>query len=175
MLAYQKIKLSPKPEKIKNPWCRSIYRVAGQLAGNSCFGVGVDPGVNFGVTFIQQGHLVVYYGALIQQYEPGEYGLVAMRFLKSLFKEHGVRGTCTVEGAAFHKQFGQVGLAEVRQGFYMAARLASSNCVSITPPATIRKTVFNDGRTQAGDEWPLLNHNGADSLSIALYSLQVKP
>lgn len=174
MLPYQRINLNSKPEKIKNPWCRSIYRVCGQLPGNGCYGVGVDPGVNFGVTFIQQGHLVVYYGALIQQHLPGEYGMVAMRFLQSLFKEHGAKGACVVEGAAFHKQFGQVGLAEVRQGFYMAARLAGcSGGVAIIPPKSVRKSVFGDGRTQAGDEWPLLNHNGADSLSIALYSLQV--
>lgn len=169
---YQKVRLNLKPEKIKNPWCRTIYRWDGQLVGNPLYGVGVDPGVNFGVTFIEQNHLVVYYGSLIQQYEPGEYGLVAMRFLQSLFREHGAKGACIIEGAAFHKQFGQVGLAEVRQGFYTAARLASGNPVVIVPPKSVRKTVFGDGRTQAGDCWPTLNHNGADSLGIALYAIQ---
>lgn len=169
-MLYQRVTLT-KPEKIKNPFCRSIYRVGGQLPHNSFYGVGVDPGVNFGVTFICQGSLVVYYGSLLQQYQPGEYGIEAMRFLQSLFREHGSKGTCVIEGAAFHKQFGQVGLAEVRQGFYTAARLASSFSVIIVPPKSIRKDVFGDGRTQAGDLWPTLNHNGADSLGIALYSL----
>lgn len=170
---YQKIRLNPKPEKIKNPWCRSIYRVGGQLVGNTFYGIGIDPGVNFGVTFIHQGSLVVYYGSLIQQHQPGEYGIVAMRFLETLFIEHGARGTCVIEGAAFHKQFGQVGLAEVRQGFYTAARMSPAPYVVITPPATIRKVAFGDGRTQAGDCFPTLNHNGADSIGIALYSLMV--
>jgi hypothetical protein len=86
-----------------------------------------------------------------------------------------MKGNCVIEGAAFHKTFGQVGLAEVREGFYIAARmtgdLSTLKQARIVPPATIRKVVTGDGRTQAGDCYPVLNHNAADSIFIAQYAL----
>jgi hypothetical protein len=73
-----------------------------------------------------------------------------------------------LEGAAFNKTFGQVQLAEVRTGYYIAMRHYTET-ISVPAPMTARKVVFGDGRTQPGDIWPLLNHNGADSLALALY------
>src|SRR5687767_8982580 len=106
---YQKIKLNPsKPEKVHNHWCRSLYKVEGELVGNTDYGIGIDPGVNFGITLINQGKVTVYYGSLRREVRPGEYGLVALNFLHSLPGFLTMGGTCVVEGAAFHKTFGQV-------------------------------------------------------------------
>lgn len=38
--------------------------------------------------------------------------------------------------------------------------------VTIVPPMTCRKVVFDNGKTQAGEYWPLLDHNAADSLAL---------
>jgi hypothetical protein len=172
---YQKISLDQKPEKVSNYWTRSLYRVMGCLDGNKGHGMGIDPGVNFGCTFIKQDVVAVYYGQLRQVFKPGEYGVIAINLLQSLPEFRKMKGACIIEGAAFHKTFGQVGLAEVREGFYIGAKMADGltniSHVEIIPPATIRKIVFNNGKEQAGDHYPTLNHNGADSISIAQYAL----
>lgn len=173
---YQKITLNPaKPEKLQNYWTRSLYRVTGMLEGNKGFALGIDPGVNFGITFIKKELVTIYYGTMRQARKPGEYGVIAVNVLQSLPEFSKMSGTCVIEGAAFHKTFGQVGLAEVREGFYIGARmtgdLSSLKQTIIVPPATIRKCVSGDGRTQAGEIYILLNHNAADSIFIAQYAL----
>jgi hypothetical protein len=170
------VTLNPKkPEKVQNFWTRSLYRVEGTLAGSKGYGLGIDPGVNFGVTFIRNENVMIYYGTMKRAILPGEYGVIAVDLLQSLPEFRDMKGNCVIEGAAFHKTFGQVGLAEVREGFYIAARmtgdLSTLKQARIVPPATIRKVVTGDGRTQAGDCYPVLNHNAADSIFIAQYAL----
>lgn len=155
--------------KLKSNNCRSLHYIAGVFGENRPTCVGIDPGVNFGLTFIHNQFAHIYYGTLKQEQEPGLYAARAWM----LFDELDIPETninCVIEGAAYHKQFGQVGLAEVRIGFYLYAFLNNrySN-VKIVPPATIRKAVTGDGRKQAMDEYPQINHNAADSIYCALY------
>jgi hypothetical protein len=168
-MLYQRVRLD-ETEKMSNDLCRTLYLTRGEVKGNTHNVIGIDPGVNFGMTFIRGKNIAMWHGALNPSRLPGQYGLLAYQLLQS-FDPEGFP-TCVIEGAAFHKTFGQVGLAEVRIGFYIAAAINPFiKQVSIVPPATIRKTVFGDGRAQAGDAWPTHNHNGCDSLSIALYGL----
>jgi hypothetical protein len=162
-------------QTVKNKWCRGLRWTRGTLFGAEGYGVGIDPGVNFGLTILQGNFLDVYHGTLKREEKPGMYGWDAFMFLKELLD--GLQGEitaspCVIEGAAYHKMFGQVGLAEVRTSFFLQAILHPAiTSVEIVPPATIRKKVFDNHLQQASEIWISLNHNGADSVSMALYNL----
>jgi len=134
--------------------------------------VGVDPGVNLGITVINREEVFIFHGKLKTQRDPRiEYASLAHDILVNLIEEQRMSTAVFVlEGAAFNKTFGQVQLAEVRTGYYLAMR-HYANAVLLPAPMTVRKDVFGDGRTQPGDIFPQLNHNAADSLSIALYAM----
>lgn len=158
-----------KPVSVKNEWCRLLRKTEGTLFGLDGHGVGIDPGVNFGLTFIEGNKVTVYHGSLKRETEPGRYGVVAYRFLQSMLPVRNI--PVIIEGAAYGATFRQVLLEEVRIGLYLYVGLSPHHQAKIVPPPTIRKKVFGDGRTQACDIWPTLNHNGADSLSMALYAI----
>jgi hypothetical protein len=175
---YRQVQLTTKPTKISNPFTRTLKVVHGtlpQAVSHSAWGI--DPGVNFGLTVIEDQKIWVFHGALIQDDKPGHYGLMAFKFLRSIMETftHWT-ARLVIEGAAYGAPFRQVELSEIRTGFYIAASLAPTvfNSVVIKPPATVRKGVFDNGKTQAGDEWPLLNHNAADSLAMALYAAKLE-
>lgn len=179
MMDVQAIQID-KPVTIKTPWCRLLRRTTVTLPSKApCNSVGIDPGVNFGITMLHANTDlgVVLHGTLKQTKTVGEYACIAYEFWKAMFEDKDntrlwTSGKLIIEGAAYHKLYGQVELAEVRTGFYMAARLLDPTVeTQIVPPATIRKVVFRNGTQQAMDIWPQLNHNGADSLSMALYGL----
>jgi hypothetical protein len=113
----------------------------------------------------------VYFGHLIKQEHRYDYGSEAIQLMMGLNVGSDL---ALVEDAAFHKQMGQVGLAEVRFGFYFGLRQSGVKDVRMIPPMTARKLAFEDGRIQAMDVWPLLNHNAADSVAIALAALKLK-
>jgi hypothetical protein len=166
---YQQLKLEAKSRKIDDPYCRTLRVVSGVFPGNDGIAWGVDPGVNFGLTIIEDEEVTVLHGSFLQRHEPGQYGLTAYLFLKYWLTWESKRsGSLIIEGAAYGAPYRQVELAEIRTGFYLAGAMHMPN-VQIVPPATIRKAVFGYGKTQAGDVWPQLNHNAADSLSMALY------
>jgi hypothetical protein len=178
MLMYQTVKLSTKPQKISNPFTRQFKVIHGtipQAIPSPAWGI--DPGVNFGVTVIEENKVFVFHGALMQDDKPGRYGLIAYSFLNVLMSQfHHTMGRMVIEGAAYGAPFRQVELSEIRTGFYLSAATSSGTIqrVEIKPPATIRKAVFDNGKTQAGDEWPTLNHNAADALAMALYAAQME-
>lgn len=161
------------PKTIKNKWCRQLRHTQGVLYGREGYGLGIDPGVNFGLTILQGNFLDVYHGTLAKETKPGWYGWNAFMFLKELLDELVILPSpCIVEGAAYHKAFGQVGLSEVRSAFFLQAMIHEKiSTVEIVPPATIRKKVFSNHLQQACDIWPVLNHNAADSVSMALYEI----
>ncbi len=135
--------------------------------------IGIDPGVNFGITFIYGNEIEIWNGHLPKEGKPTpwEYGYEAYDFLNEALKNY-VGRIAVVEGAAYRDTYGQVGLESVRFAYYLA--LAHNGWeVTIKPPMSIRKTIFGDGRIFAGNEWPLLNDNAADSLAIALYARQL--
>jgi hypothetical protein len=137
--------------------------------------VGIDPGVNFGMTTINLGYIQVIYGKFPVEKRKGWHGIHIYEWILDYFKDDNIvdfmKFPAIVEGAAYHSRFGQVGLEEVRFAFFLALHNLGFQ-TEIIPPATVRKVVFNDGKHQAGDSWPFLNHNGADSLSMALYGLE---
>jgi hypothetical protein len=144
----------------------------GMLPGNTTSVIGIDPGVNFGLTLIHDDEVMVHWGSLPPTKIKGEHGIHAYDFIYNTYQDFPAIKS-VVEGAAYHSKFGQVGLEEVRFAFYLALRHLGMNPV-IVPPATVRKAVFGNGQQQAGDVYPFMNHNGADSLSIALYSLETE-
>ena len=172
---YQTVKLTTKPTKISNPFTKTLRVVHGtipQAIPSPAWGL--DPGVNFGLTVIEEDKVYVFNGSLNQDEKPGRRGLIAYSFLQLLMSQfrHNA-GLMVIEGAAYGAPFRQVELSEIRTAFYLASTLSGLfSDVIIKPPATIRKGVFDNGKTQAGDEWPTLNHNAADSLSMALYAAQ---
>lgn len=172
---YQTVKLTSKPQKISNPFTRSLRVVHGtipQAIPSPAWGI--DPGVNFGLTVIEGNKVWVFHGALVSDPTPGRQGLITYKFMRDMIETFDQRDPIMViEGAAYGAPFRQVELSEIRTAFYLASALNTMfKDVVIKPPATIRKAVFGSGKTQAGDEWPLLNHNAADALSMALYAAQ---
>ena len=146
----------------------------GMLEGNVSSSIGVDPGVNFGITIINMDKITVIHGALLQQQHRYEYALLAYELMCDLINLNplGDPVLFVVEGAAYNKTFGQVNLAEIRTGFYLAMRYYN-DVAWMPPPASVRVDVFGSGKVQAGDIFPALNHNAADSLGIALYRMDV--
>jgi hypothetical protein len=134
--------------------------------------IAIDPGVNFGMTIIDAKGIRAYNGVLLKQDTSMEYGWYSMNFIKDILSRHEESSTFVLEGAAYHKTYGQVGLADVRTGFYLGARMyLGPGSIRIVAPASARKGVFDDGKYQAGDAWPQLNHNAADALALALFEV----
>jgi hypothetical protein len=148
------------------------WEVNGELPNHGGKLVGVDPGVNFGITFIDGEYVRIFNGKLKTLHENRtEYSKMAHDLIFGMLEEFDMTSADFIlEGAAFNKQFGQVNLAEVRTGYYLGMRHFGE--VTVAAPMSIRKIVMGDGKVQPGETWPLLNHNGADSLSIALYGLR---
>jgi hypothetical protein len=133
--------------------------------------VGIDPGSNLGITYISDLEVSVYNG----QMPPGtsvEHGVRAYELSKEFCEFNCLTSgdVSVVEGASFGSQYGQVGLAEIRFGFYLGL-LHSGLTVSIVPPTSIRKVVFNNGKLKADEVWPCLNPNAAAGLSMGIYAL----
>jgi len=150
----------------------SASMVSHPLVGHSGVIIGIDPGVNFGMTVIIDEKVDIYHGKLTKCEQRLEYAGMSMTCVREIMDNYPAYDTplAVLEGAAFNKTFGQVGLAEVRAGFYLGLKYIT-DMVTVVPPMTTRKKVFGDGRTQPMDVWPTLNHNAADSLSLALYLL----
>lgn len=178
---YQTVKLTTKATKISNPFTRTLRVVHGtipQAIPSPAWGL--DPGVNFGLTVIEEDKVYVFNGSLNQDEKPGRRGLIAYRFLQSIMTTFSQQrdALMVIEGASYGDQFGQVLLSEVRTGFYLAASTFHAvagymfSDVEIKAPKSIRKAVFGDGNIRAPDEFPTLNRNAADGLAMALFAAQ---
>jgi len=130
--------------------------------------IGIDPGRNFGIAMVWKDGLEVWWGQM-EKADHTTYGVWAY-FMAQRLSEMTNLLSVAVEGAAYHSQFGQVGLAEVRFGFYLAFFLAGRFAVQIVAPASVRSKVFGSQKVHAGAVWPTLNDNGADALAIALFA-----
>lgn len=151
-----------------------VYGLMSEPKDTIC--IGIDPGVNFGISIITGKQILICNGKLPVRKTAGEHGKDAYEFVMEHIIQH-VDGAAlsVVEGAAYDKTFGQVGLAEVRFGFYLGLYVRNAN-PQICAIKTIRASVLGSGKETAFDRWPLLNHNAADSLGCALmaYSLADK-
>lgn len=148
------------------------------LLGVSGVIIGIDPGANFGITILGEGMQPEVLNGTMPKGEHYEYGIRAYQMGQELYRVYHQPSKgpkiSIIEGASYGDRFGQVGLAEIRFGFYLGLYTAGAD-VTIVAPTSIRKAVFGSGKTQAMDVWACLNHNGADSLAIALYSLMKTP
>lgn len=169
MMTWQKIKFSEyKSTLYARKGLPRLHMVEGKISGHTGLCVGIDPGVNFGITIINMDYIQVFHGKLPSSSVRGQHAWDAIEMVKELlFGDIVGTGSACIEGAAYKDKYGQVGLEEVRIGFYLGLRELGLN-VRIVPPMTIRKIAFGHGRTVAGELWPLLNHNAADSLGAAL-------
>lgn len=135
--------------------------------------VGVDPGANFGLAIITAQQVIIANGHLPKSKSKPtgwEYGVEAYDFIrKYVMPLNAGTGIAVVEGASYGKKYGQVPLESERFAFYLGL-LHNGYQVHVVPPATIRKEVFHNGKMQAMDYWPTINHNAADALSMSLYA-----
>jgi hypothetical protein len=133
-------------------------------------GIGIDPGANFGITYISELEFSVYNGVMPSA-EHQEYGVRAYDLIKQFCHDNCLTSgdAAILEGASYGDSYGQVGLAEIRFGFFLGMRHVGLDPI-IVAPATPRRTVLGNGRLQPMDIFPILNHNAADSLVLALHS-----
>ena len=174
------IKWTDKPKKVTNTFARSMRLTTGllpQAIDRPAWGI--DPGVNFGLTVIEGKKVWLFHGSLISDPTPGRQGLISYGFLLEVIESfqdvHSGDPNLVIEGAAYGAPFRQVELSEIRTGFYISAGVDPRGVIQnvyIKPPKNIRKAVTGNGKTQAMDEYPTLNHNAADSLFMAIYATQ---
>jgi hypothetical protein len=162
----------------------------------SLYGVGIDPGRNFGITIFNGREVLVMNGKM-KAYEKSDrwrYGIEAVSIASSINnimtgvgevfasgKPKSIRGIAlsskigrgAVEGAAYKKREGQVNLAEVRFGFAYGLHSLGLD-VAIVPPATARAQCAGKGTTTMNEYWPTLNSNAADSVGIAAYAAGIR-
>lgn len=133
--------------------------------------LGVDPGKNFGITWIDcENQEIRIYNGEMPAGTHESHGIFAIDLIQDFCSYHCifVDDESAIEGASYGSTFGQVGLAEIRFGFYVGLQKLGMT-TQVIPPASVRKAVFGSAKIHAGDIWPILNHNAADSLGVALY------
>lgn len=135
-------------------------------------GIGVDPGRNFGATWIQHGMFSVMWGQMPKREEQWRYGITAYNIARFFFDAP----VCPVviENAAFRAKFGQPALSAVRVGFALAFIHNGYEDVELVPPATVRAQALGHGRRKADEIWPYMDSNAADSVAMALYAAGVR-
>lgn len=171
------VKLNSGIAKIEHRYTESLRLTIGTLSqAVKQPAWGIDPGRNFGLTILEGEDAYIYAGVLEKTDVAGRYGWYAHNFLEEIIREyHQKKARLVIEGASYGDQYGQVLLAEIRGGFFLAGVSAPNfSSVVISPPKKIRKEVFNDGTIRAPDEWPTLNRNAADSLAMALFAAEME-
>ena len=134
------------------------------------WGLGIDPGRNFGACSIQDGSLQLWWGTLPKESQLFRYGVSSYNITRELFANLRTEGhPAIIEGASYHSKYGQVGLAECRFGFYLGF-VHCGRQAEIVPPATIRRIAFGSGKQTGFDLFPALNTNAADAIGCALTS-----
>lgn len=136
--------------------------------------IGVDPGVNFGITIITENTVEVIYGKL--PHKAKFVGMEAQELVRDMNKEYEFSKYYTpdqlhvyVESAAFKSQYGQVLLEQVRYGFVQGfSEFVPTENLQYIPPSTARKKAFGNGNLSAKNLMPNINNNGADSIGVAL-------
>ena len=140
--------------------------------------IGIDPGRNFGCTYMHSEGTIVLWGQL----EKGghlEYGVAAYDIVAALIglstkhTGHSKDILCAIEGASYGSQYGQVGLAEIRFGFYLGLIHHPLKTV-IIPPQSCRKFAFGSAKIKARELWPCIDPNGADSVGVAMALAQME-
>jgi len=135
-------------------------------------GIGVDPGVNFGLTiFPWERRVLSFHGTINNNIkdEPAFKSYEAMNEILATFSNTQV---VVIEGASYGDKYGQVALAENRSGFIVASRSADHTIIKL-PPATIRKKVLGDGKLSGKAMCVNIDGNAADSIPMALLAFSL--
>lgn len=141
----------------------------GLLDGNIGRVIGIDPGINYGITAIHDDIVFAHYGKLTRISARGVTGYMAY-FLVGEFIKRYAPTVVVIEGAAYSMGQGQVFLEEIRMGFFLGS-FPLTKSTEIMPPNKIRKLALGSGKMTAYDEWPTMNSNAADSIGCALAAL----
>jgi len=136
--------------------------------------IGIDPGVNFGLTFLDSESITITWGKLPRTHKL--MGTVAQALAEAMSKPYahpywqiqfGDLPHVFIEGPAYSAAVGQPLLEQVRYGF--AAGFISNGCeVEYVPPNKARKLAFGHGNKAGKDIWVNINQNGADSIGLAI-------
>jgi hypothetical protein len=127
------------------------------------WGIGLDPGLNFGLCIIRPGEIECWHGRVESSEEAYELAIK----IKGMASQ--IATTCVIEGASYGDVPGQVQLANVREGFRLGLIHRGVEVLTI-PPSKVRKGAFGHGRATGFDIFPELNHNAADAVGMALYA-----
>ena len=135
------------------------------------YGLGIDPGRNFGVCAIRDGEVQLYWGSLEKRDKTYLYGVDMYSITRGyIYAQHRGDTMAVIEGASYHDKYGQVGLAEVRFAAYLGLVHAGLRA-DIVPPASVRKQAFGSAKIMGFEIWPTLNHNVADAFGCAIASV----
>jgi hypothetical protein len=140
-------------------------------------GIGVDPGVNVGLSVIMGEDVAVTWHT---HYNRAGYDIVdfldAIQNLWMLVPGGTPKRTpVIIEGAAYGPKFGQPLLGQIRGAAIVGFHNAGFDYIAEVPPLSIRRKVFGDGRIQPIDFWrndrsmrPVWKKDEADALSMAI-------
>lgn len=135
-------------------------------------GVGIDPGRNFGISWVDGPTLGILWGQMPKEEHLWRYGITAFHMIQDVTR--GIEGfPAVVEGPSFRAKYGQPALESIRFGFALGL-IEKGLAVEVVPPATIRAQVLGHGHNRATDFWPTLNENAADAAAAALYAAGVR-
>lgn len=132
--------------------------------------IGVDPGVNYGITVITNMGMEVIWGKLPKlSHFIGLESAELAKDVSKLYKFNKYTPHVYIEGPAFRSNFGQTKLEQCRSGFihgfidYMPEAE-----IKYIAPSSARKIAFGNGNKSAKDLWFMLNENASDSIGIGL-------
>jgi hypothetical protein len=133
--------------------------------------IGIDPGINFGVSWLVNKRLETWWGSLPKQNHDFDYFYIARDFIImfvrkfQLFKNIDI---AIIEAPSYGSQYKQPLLEDVRVGFH-AGLTATHFSPEYVPPKTVNKAVFGNGNIAGKKEWIAIGGNGADAAAVALY------
>ena len=135
--------------------------------------IGVDPGINYGITFLSKNLISVIWGRLPRKqtlvgFEAIDFARVmSWAYHPDAWLFSGRIPNVYIEGPSYGDTVGQPLLEQVRFGF--AVGFHQDGCpVHYLPPMSARKLAFGSGKTKGSDVWVNINPNGADSVGLAL-------
>jgi hypothetical protein len=136
--------------------------------------IGVDPGINFGITYLDSSGIAILWGRLPRnnKLRGRDAEALAMAMTKAVTDAYwqltfGDPPHVYIEGPAYSMSVGQPLLEQIRYGF--AAGFMNNGCkVDYLPPNKARKLAFGSGKKAGKNIWVNISQNGADSIGLAI-------
>lgn len=126
--------------------------------------VGIDPGVNFGLSVLIHSSAFVFSGKIPEK-DRMNYGLWMYNLVCSVGE---TVKAIYIEGASYGEKFGQIVLEQIRYSCFLAGKTIGVPAYYV-PPLTARMIVFGSGKIKGSEVWKEINPHGADSLVLAIY------